>query len=547
MGKKSKKNKKNKGSRPNSFAANANAFIAKENQRQINESVAKMREIDRLSLQGQKDTFREALIAFGTDCDANDRDPTGDGDQSMIQTEAKRDAAREMYSIGGDIHQHLVDNALSEFAFACAAGVVHSVQKILDKMEKKVTKPSCRSDEMKKLLESRETSLRLSPLLLITSAGKNCKMPGGNHEEVAKILLKYGASPTAKDVLGKTVAHYGAGAFATDMTLKVVDMCIRAAQTAHLYGKDVKLHGLNNIDMNGLQGVAGGFDPDSGRRLIFLAGLGKEVWVKPENVQLLESAQNGVITLTDIQDRLGSVSLHEVVMQNRKHTAEFLLIKHQTSIHTTDLDGVSPLSMSISGGVMMAGDVCKIINKVTRREGNAERKSKEECCGQCHKKIGEGADRCSRCKKVWYCNRDCQKLHWNNGHKQECTEAFDLAAGVKVGRPNSKMSYGSLSMRSGAKHTEGTYRKPDGIDTHERFVVKVQGGGVVMPILVYDESRTCEFNIDPETSGFSEIRNEMQKEMAWQGRKTFMKASFDETGACIIYPSTAGVKSKYSW
>ena len=158
-------------------------------------------------------------------------------------------------------------------------------------------------------------------------------MSGWNHEEVAKILLKYGASPTAKDVLGKTVAHYGAGAFATDMTLKVVDMCIRAAQTAHLYGKDVKLHGLNKIEMNGLQGVAGGFDPDSGRRLIFLADLGKEVWVKPENVQLLvpeppESAQNSSITLTDIQDRLGSVSLHEVVMQNRKHTAEFLLIKH---------------------------------------------------------------------------------------------------------------------------------------------------------------------------------------------------------------------------
>ena len=110
-------------------------------------------------------------------------------------------------------------------------------------------------------------------------------------------------------------------------------MCIRAAQTAHLYGKDVKLHGLNKIEMHGLQGVAGGFDPDSGRRLIFFADLGKEVWVKPENVQLLvpeppESAQNSSITLTDIQDRLGSVSLHEVVMQNRKHTAEFLLIKH---------------------------------------------------------------------------------------------------------------------------------------------------------------------------------------------------------------------------
>ena len=140
MGKKSKKNKGNKILK--NIVANANAYYEKDNQRQINESLAKMREIDRLTLQEQKDTFREALIAMGTACDINDLDPTDDGDQSMIQIEAKRDAAREMYSIGGDTHQHLVDNALSEFAFACAAGVFHSVQKILDKMEKKVTKPS---------------------------------------------------------------------------------------------------------------------------------------------------------------------------------------------------------------------------------------------------------------------------------------------------------------------------------------------------------------------------------------------------------------------
>ena len=70
-------------------------------------------------------------------------------------TEALRDAAREMYSIGGNIHQHLVDNALSEFAFACAACVVlHRIQKKMEEMEKKVPRPSCRSDEIKYLLGS---------------------------------------------------------------------------------------------------------------------------------------------------------------------------------------------------------------------------------------------------------------------------------------------------------------------------------------------------------------------------------------------------------
>ena len=53
--------------------------------------------------------------------------------------------------------------------------------------------------------------------------------------------------------------------------------------------------------------------------------------------------------------------------------------------------------------------------------------------------------------------------------------------------------------------------------------------------------------VDCGQPGFKEIQAEMKKEMTWDGRKTFMKASFDESGKCIIYPATAGVKSKYSW
>ena len=131
MGKKSKKVRKSK---PNSFAANANACVAKENEwhecnakeseRQSNDEylLTKMSKIGHLPLQEQKNACRKALIAMGTDCDANDRDPTGDGDQSMIPTEAKRHAAREIYSFGMTcMYRHLADNALSDFAFSCAA------------------------------------------------------------------------------------------------------------------------------------------------------------------------------------------------------------------------------------------------------------------------------------------------------------------------------------------------------------------------------------------------------------------------------------------
>jgi len=77
--------------------------------------------------------------------------------------------------------------------------------------------------------------------------------------------------------------------------------------------------------------------------------------------------------------------------------------------------------------------------------------------------------------------------------------------------------------------------------------MKVQGGSEMMPIMVYDKTRTCDFTISPGQPGFKEVLTEMKEEMAWGGRKTFMKASFDDSGACTIYPATAGVKEKYKW
>lgn len=37
-------------------------------------------------------------------------------------------------------------------------------------------------------------------------------------------------------------------------------------------------------------------------------------------------------------------------------------------------------------------------------------------CEKCHK---SATKRCSKCKSVWYCSRDCQLNHWKD-HKPIC-------------------------------------------------------------------------------------------------------------------------------
>lgn len=234
------------------------------------------------------------MIEAGTDVNRNDNDLTGNGDQSMIATFQKRDLARQLFAVGGDIHEHVCQQkfhpSMSTFAYACASGFVGDAQSEMKRVKsiESVTQPYSRNGDMLNVLETRETSLRLSPLLLIVSAGKNVYGADHRHRDVAKLLLKHGASPVAQDVFGKTAVHYGCGAYGTKMTLEVADMCIRAAKSHHLFGKNVKLHSLNTESMNGKVGIAGGFDPDSERRAVYLPDEIREVWIKVENISLTD-------------------------------------------------------------------------------------------------------------------------------------------------------------------------------------------------------------------------------------------------------------------
>lgn len=140
-------------------------------------------------------------------------------------------------------------------------------------------------------------------------------------------------------------------------------------------GMNIELEGLQAESMKGTKGIAGRYDPELGRQSIFVPEQNKEIWVKVVNTRLDDAPI--------FQDRLGNVSLHEVVMHDREDRAKLLLEKYNTSIHTQDLDGSNPLQMIVRVGAAMNTKVGRIISAVTRREAKVAHNAKKTAVGAC--------------------------------------------------------------------------------------------------------------------------------------------------------------------
>ena len=397
-----------------------------------------------LPLQEQRQQIRQGLVDYGTDCDLNETDKAmlEDGDQTPIATTEGRDFARNLWCTGAEVGAMLnspnrLVEGLSPFKMFCMQGNVAQVERMLK--EAVTSNANSNGDgrppsKLTHLLEFRESSLRLSALLTIQSVGKNfaAAVPGGAkrnqcQEDCARLLLKYGACPDAKDVVGKTVIHYGAGRMANDTSMKICDMCIRAHKSACLYDQEVELHSLSSESMNGMRGIGRGFVEETNRRAVYLFDRKKEVAVKPENIRLVDTHSTSQppkkTPLVDIQDRLGSVALHEVVMSNRVDVAKFLLTEHGASYDVIELDGgCTPWSMATTNTFGSA--VCPLVVQASVLRGRQEKRQAMRQCQHCYqqedKKKGVILQVCSRCKMKSYCSRDCQAAAWKAGHNKEC-------------------------------------------------------------------------------------------------------------------------------
>jgi hypothetical protein len=188
---------------------------------------------------------------------------------------------------------------------------------------------------------------------------------------------------------------------------------------------------LKDQEMNGKIGVAKGYVVDSGRREVYLYHTKKNVGIKPENLKLInETDRNGPAgsmnrpELYDIQDRLGYVVLHEITMSKRVDVANHLLQNHRPNVEIADWEGFTPKIMCLSPPGATS-DVCSLIKKYMQQmtgqgEETMNRRPIPAGCSFCGKTEHE-LWKCSHCRKVQYCSKECQTIHWKNGHKERCS------------------------------------------------------------------------------------------------------------------------------
>lgn len=312
-------------------------------------------------------------------------------------------------------YQFYSNRRLPPFALFCCAGIADDmVDKILSK-----TKPG--SKERHQLLESRQLTFRLSPLLLaIYFAWYGCNLHDPNddrsdYEGVVETLLNYGFDPFARDILGQPGIHYACHrkyltlivplAFQTkyperqlifrppfliaagfkdghraNTKVNIAQMCLEASKYSHLVNRKIRLKGLTRLtELNGKLGWCGGFAVRYKRCAIYFendSGAYDDLptGFKPSNVEVVHTEIVDVVSkatrtsLIDMTDRFEQCPLFNLISVNgeRVGIALFLLKCGADLDIGCSIDNycMIPRLLSISPAFMLGEDTRKPVNAV---------------------------------------------------------------------------------------------------------------------------------------------------------------------------------------
>ena len=313
-----------------------------------------------------------AALAETTDTALNNSQPEGDGDQSFVREAIDSDPGRRLKvarADGMDYHLLLSQGRLSPFAMACVFGDLDRAQSMIN-----LSMSSAGVVQVKKLLEHRESMMRLTPLMCCITGAQISSLAShplkrAQHVALARALLEAGAKPNAKDIGGFTAFHLATnGHAATAASLQIAALLPQ-------YGGD-----------------------------------------------------------PNVRNRFGQTPLIEAVISTRMDVIECLV--HAGADPTKEDLSRASLPAHLNGGSTpitlasssMQSDVIRLFSRCELARTKAD-PVVFVCNAQGCESTGTVA--CASCLRSWYCSKECQKADWKS-HKPMCKLATTELTRVRI-------------------------------------------------------------------------------------------------------------------
>ena len=445
-------------------------------------------------------TFHRQRLSIATDWAANDADPQSDGNQSALNADipgSPGEVLLSVWCVGWEINLLMSEaparlklELMPPFPLACAYGDAHAARALL------AGKPA---DAVSLLVNSHYGVLRMTPLHFCAAGARHrgsrffpaAAASAADHLAVTELLLAAGARLEARDVAGFTPLAQATTAFASRESLVVADRLLKQGanvQPIDRFGRTPLVQfGANTATAlksdNGAPaavmllleaGADAGFSaetaprqPDFTAAYKLLARKYLESLGQPVPAARLRALEQGVERTFSRALKIPQtfIACVESMAPHLDHSRALLAIINDCQTRgrvgagrTLEGESVRLFGLKTAAFNDLVIPVCGAYDPKTGRyavrvpdaasadgvrsvavlaksvEAVGRRAVAGICCGACG--AADAKNICAACKRIRYCNADCQRLHWRASHKAVCSAMRAAAVEVVLQRPH---------------------------------------------------------------------------------------------------------------
>lgn len=347
--------------------------------------------------------LREGLISPVSE------DPYGDGIQNPLKGNDRK-RVWKFYSSGNGFQP----NDLNEFGFACFLGDAAAIEAIITEV-----KLNEGTDGVRKLLEKRQTHLRLNSLMLAVAGSRKASHTSAKSfvrpyfKKSIQILISNQVNLNAKCIFGFSSLHLCVRNSPDNGAREICRMLLSAGANPIIQSRTgaTPLHETNDFDIVKLLLVSGA-DPTIKDFDGFTA--------VDHVVAFLGSVQ--MLSNMDVKSVASEIPSTDIVRSYTKMLYIYLEVLMEKGIKLQDvlqvpIDHVENLSLPSAFSIDVSEN-----NSIITKEDVSSSPSPGVPASKCDLCSSSGKLRiCSRCKDARYCSRDCQVKDWPK-HKLVCKE-----------------------------------------------------------------------------------------------------------------------------